>query len=135
MVGEHEVLIVHEDDVEHLWPLVQPWLERLHKRHKGVAPDKLREMVDTGEAFLVIYGKQGFAIFTPLGDTYFVISMAAFSGVCDFPIEQIISNATEHAKGLGFKRVEVGSPRKAWWVILPKLGFVWDGEFKFTLEL
>lgn len=135
MVGEHEIVIVHEKDVALIWSLVEPWLTLLHTRHKGVAPTTLRSMIAKGEAFLVLYGQQGFAIFEPIGDTYFVISTAAFTGVCDFPVEQIITNATQHAKKLGFKRVKLKSPRKAWRTILPKLGFAWDGEFGFTLEL
>ncbi len=135
MVGKHDVIIVHEDDVPHLWPLALPWLQMLHDKYMGPTPDSLYDSVMTGSALFVLYGHEGFAIVEPFPDTYFVTSMAAFSGVSSVPVDVIISNATAHAKAMGFKFVQVKSPRKAWTKLLAPLGFEWDGEYTFTKRL
>lgn len=127
---------VEASDVGVIWEVVEPPLATMFNRFPdhAVPPDVLKQWILSNKAFLVLFGQEGFAIVQFNNDTYYTVAAAAFTGVADTDVRDIISKTIKHAKQLGFSRLRFKSPRPAWRRLLKPMGFNVDDNGYFTKE-
>lgn len=122
--------LVAQVDIPKLWPYMLPELSRLYALYPdhAVHPDVILARINGGQYAVLVYEAEGFGIVEADGEQMFVVVMAAFGGVTQYDIRDIISHGNEFAKQQGFLTVGFGSPRPGWLRVLKGMGFQREGS-------